>query len=268
MHETFTYETLTYSVENGVATITLNRPDVYNALNGKLKKELVHAIQHDAAKDEAVRAVVLTGSGKAFSSGQDLKEAMELSKNGKIDFQGMIQHGYNPIIRAMKNLPKPILAGINGVAAGAGLAIALAADMRIMNADARLVEGFTGIALVPDSGGTYFFARMMNYPRAFEFVALNEPMDTPTALQMGLVNRVVPAAEFESALKSLGERLAAAPTKTLGLVKEMLQKALTMTLDEVLDMEADRQEVAGNSEDCAIGLMSFATKQAPKFVGR
>jgi 2-(1,2-epoxy-1,2-dihydrophenyl)acetyl-CoA isomerase len=261
------YETLAYSLENSVATITLNRPDVYNAFNGQLKKELLHAMQ-ESGKNDAVRAVVLTGNGKAFSSGQDLKEAMSISKNGKIDFQTMVQEGYNPIIRAMRDLPKPILAGINGVAAGAGLAIALAADMRIMNAEARLVEGFTGIALVPDSGGTYFFARMMNYPRAFEFIALNEPMDAPTALQMGLVNRVVAAADFTNAVNAMSERLAAAPTKTLGIVKSMLQRAMRDSLDDILNLEAEMQEIAGNSEDCAIGLMSFATKQAPIFVGR
>lgn len=261
------YETLTYSLENGVATIMLNRPDVYNALNGQLKKDLLHAVQ-ESGKNDAVRAVVLTGNGKAFSSGQDLKEAIGLSKNGKIDFQGMIQHGYNPIIRAMRDLPKPILAGINGVAAGAGLALGLAADMRIMSADARLVEGFTGIALVPDSGGTYFFARMMSYPKAFEFIALNEPMDAPTAFQMGLVNRVVPAAEFETSLKAMGERLAAAPTKTLGLVKSMLQRAMKDSLEDMLNLEAEMQEIAGTSEDCMIGLAAFANKQAPTFVGR
>jgi 2-(1,2-epoxy-1,2-dihydrophenyl)acetyl-CoA isomerase len=261
------YETIEYSIENGVATIALNRPQVYNALNEQMKKDVLHAVL-DSTKNSEARAIVLTGNGKAFSSGQDLKEAIALSKNGKIDFQGMIQHGYNPIIRAMRDAPKPILAGINGVAAGAGLAIALAADMRIMSAEARLVEGFTGVALAPDSGGTYFFATMMNYPRAFEFVALNEPMDAQTALHLGLTNRVAAADEFPAALKALGERLAAAPTKTLGLVKGMLQRAMTASLDEILDLEAETQEIAGTSEDCMIGLAAFANKETPKFVGR
>ncbi|MCS6808319.1 MAG: enoyl-CoA hydratase-related protein [Bacteroidota bacterium] len=261
------YETLLYSVDNGIATITLNRPDVYNALNSQLKRELLDALD-DASNDSAVRTVILTGKGKAFSSGQDLKEALELSKNAKIDFRGMIQQGYNPIIRAMRSLPKPIVVGINGVAAGAGLSLALAADIRIMSTDARLVEGFTGIALVPDSGGTYFFSRLMNYAQAFEFAALNEPMDAQTALERGLVNRVISASEFESAVYAFAERLASAPTKTLGLVKMMLQKAAVMTLDDVLDMEAEMQEIAGNSEDCAIGLAAFVAKQAPKFIGR
>jgi 2-(1,2-epoxy-1,2-dihydrophenyl)acetyl-CoA isomerase len=262
-----TYETLLYSLENSVVTITLNRPDLYNALNAQMKKDLLHALQA-AEADTAVRAVVMLGAGKAFSSGQDLREAIAMSKNGKIDFRSMIQHGYNPIIRAMAAMPKPILAGISGVAAGAGLAIALAADMRIMSTDARFVEGFTGIALVPDSGGTYFFTRMMNYAQAFEFVALNEPMPAETALRLGLTNRVVPPEEFADAVRTMGERLAAAPTKTIGLVKTMLQQAMKSTLTETLDFEAEMQEIAGNTEDCMIGMVAFANKQQPQFVGR
>ncbi len=262
------YQTIAYSLEKGVATLTLNRPEVYNAFNAQLKKDLVEAL-NDAAANDAVRCVVLTGgSGKAFSSGQDLKEAMAMSKGGTIDFKTMVQTGYNPIIRTMRDLPKPILGAINGVAAGAGLAIALATDMRVMHAEARLVEGFTGIALVPDSGGTFFFSRMMNYPEAFEFIALNEPMNAETALKMGLVNRVASAENYQHTVQELALRLAAAPTKTLGLAKQMLHKSLHSTLDEILDLEADMQAIAGNSQDCAIGLMAFATKQAPVFVGK
>jgi 2-(1,2-epoxy-1,2-dihydrophenyl)acetyl-CoA isomerase len=261
------YESLLYTLESGVATITLNRPELYNAFNQQLKKDLLAAIKN-AESDDAVRCVVLTGAGKAFSSGQDLREAIELSKNGKIDFRTMIQTGYNPIIRAMRDIPKPILGAINGVAAGAGLAVALATDMRIMSAEARFVEGFTGIALVPDSGGTYFFARMMNYPKAFEFIALNEPMNAQTALEVGMVNRIAAAADFDAVVKEMALRLAAAPTKTLGLAKKMLQESLKSSLDEVLDMEAEMQEIAGNSQDCAIGLASFAMKQVPVFVGK
>jgi 2-(1,2-epoxy-1,2-dihydrophenyl)acetyl-CoA isomerase len=261
------YETILYSLDNGVATITLNRPDVYNAFNAQLKKDLLAALQQ-AEADESVRCIVLTGSGKAFSSGQDLREAMEFAKNGKIDFKAMVQTGYNPIIRAMANLPKPILGAINGVAAGAGLAVALATDMRVMHAEARLVEGFTGIALVPDSGGTYFFAQMMSYPKAFEFIALNEPMNAQTAQELGLVNRVASASDYNSAVQEMALRLASAPTATLGLAKRMLQKSLHASLDEILDLEADMQEIAGNSQDCAIGLTAFATKQQPKFIGK
>jgi 2-(1,2-epoxy-1,2-dihydrophenyl)acetyl-CoA isomerase len=232
-----------------------------------LKKDIVDALKH-AENDAAVRCIVLTGAGKAFSSGQDLREAMAFAKNGKIDFKTMVQTGYNPIIRTMASLPKPILGAINGVAAGAGLAIALATDMRVMHADARFVEGFTGIALVPDSGGTYFFARMMSYPKAFEFIALNEPMNAQTALELGMVNRVAAAADYEQAVKDMALRLASAPTATLGLAKRMLQKSLHASLDEILDLEADMQEIAGNSQDCAIGLTAFATKQQPQFIGK
>lgn len=164
-----TFETLLFDISEGVCTITLNRPDSYNAANEQLTTDLQAALAHAASNDE-IRCVVLTGAGKAFCSGQDLKDA---PKSGdKRDLRDSLNRRYNPIVRAMRDMPKPIICGINGVAAGAGLSLALGADIRIMSSAAKLVEAFIGIALIPDSGATFFYPRMMGYSKAFEFAKI------------------------------------------------------------------------------------------------
>ncbi len=261
-----TYETILAEHNGHILTITLNRPDVYNACNEQMAQDLQSAL-HFAATDDAVRCVVLTGAGKAFCSGQDLREPLA-GADGTINFTAAIKRRYNPTIRAMRDLPKPILCGLNGVAAGAGLSLALGCDLRLMTASARLVEGFTGIALIPDAGGTYFYTKLMGYARAFEFVALNEPISADDALRIGLVNRIVSDNEFPAALQTMAEKLAAQPTKTIGLAKKLLQQAVTTSLDDMLDAESLTQQHAGDSQDFAIGVGAFVTKQQPIFVGK
>jgi len=261
-----TYNTLLCTRHNGVLTITFNRPDVYNACNEQMALELQAAL-HDAAQDAAVRCVVLTGNGKAFCSGQDLREPI-FDEHGRLDFSAAIAKRYNPTVRAMRDLPKPVVCGINGVAAGAGLSLALACDMRLMSASARLVEAFTAIALIPDAGGTYFYTKLLGYAKAFEFVALNEPMNAQDALQYGLVNRVVADTDFSRTVQEFAEKLAQQPTKTLGFAKTLLQRAVTASLDEMLDLEMEHQQYAGDSEDFQRGMAAFAQKQQPVFVGR
>jgi 2-(1,2-epoxy-1,2-dihydrophenyl)acetyl-CoA isomerase len=264
MNTPATYQTLLATVANNVLTLTLHRPEVYNACNAQMAQDLQAALKH-AADDEAIRCVVLTGHGKAFCSGQDLKE---LNDPRSIDFTATVRSRYIPIISAMRDLSKPIIAGINGPAAGAGLSLALGCDMRVMAASARLVEGFTGIALVPDAGGTYFYTKLMGYARAFEFVALNEPINADEALRLGLVSHVLPDADFTQGLQTLATHVAAQPTKTLGLAKKLLQQAVTASLDEMLEAEAISQQEAGTSEDFMIGVTAFLTKQQPVFKGK
>jgi len=189
-----TFESILTSLNAGIFTITLNRPDSYNACNEQLTTELQTALQYAHDTDD-VRCVVLTGAGKAFCSGQDLKDAP--SGGGKRSLKDSLERRYNPIIRLITTLPKPVIAGINGVAAGAGLSLALACDVRVMSASAKLVEAFIGIALIPDSGATYFYTKMLGYAKAFEFATLNKPIAADEALSLGLVNQVLHPGAFQ-----------------------------------------------------------------------
>jgi 2-(1,2-epoxy-1,2-dihydrophenyl)acetyl-CoA isomerase len=257
-------ETLLYSESEGVATITLNRPDSFNAANEQLTTDLQHVLHHCAVTD-SVRCVVLTGAGKAFCSGQDLKEAPQPGSTR--DLRDSLVRRYNPIITAIRQLPKPVIAGINGVAAGAGLSIALAADIRIMSASARFVEAFIAIALIPDSGATFFYPRMMGYSKAFEFATLNQPISAEDALAMGMVNMVVHPKNLPHALAATAAKFASGPTQTYGFVKQLLQQGAVLSLTEMLELEAEYQQRAGTSEDYREGVAAFAEKRAPRFKG-
>lgn len=259
------YETLLVDVSDGIGTITLNRPDVFNAANEQLTTDLQSAlaVMHESPD---VRCVVLTGAGKAFCSGQDLKDAP--SGGGKRSLRDSLERRYNPIVRAMQQMPKPIIAGINGVAAGAGLSLALAADLRVMSSSARFVEAFIAIALIPDSGATWLYPRMMGYSRAFEFATLNQPITAEEAHRLGMVNAVVHPKAFRASLRSLALQYAQGPTQTYGFVKQLLQQGMQLSLSDMLDLEADYQQRAGESYDYAEGVQAFLEKRAANFKGR
>lgn len=259
-----TYQYLTYSVEQGVATITLNRPDVYNALNDEITYELQDALKA-VSKDAQVRVVVLTGAGKAFCSGQDLKAA---AGDQKRSFMQSLHKRYNPIISAMRSLPKPIICKLNGVAAGAGCSLALACDVIVASQEATLIEVFINIGLVPDSGSSYFLPRTVGMNKAFELCSMGNKVKADEAVAIGLINKSVPAAELDAAVKVYTDYYAAAPTKSIGLIKKMLNKSATSTLDEMLDYEAYSQEIAGTSEDYKEGVTAFLEKRKPAFKGK
>lgn len=258
------YTFLKYEVAEGVATITLNRPDVYNALNDEITYELQDALKA-VAKDEQVRVVVLTGEGKAFCSGQDLKAA---SGQQKRSFMESLHKRYNPIIRAMRNLPKPIVCRLNGVAAGAGCSIALACDVIVATEEAQLIEIFINIGLVPDSGSSFFLPRTVGMNRAFELCSMGNRLKATEAASIGLINKAVPAAELDAVVKGYTDYYAKAPTKSIGLIKKMLNKAQTASLDEMLDYEAYCQEIAGTSHDYKEGVQAFLEKRKPEFKGK
>jgi len=258
------FQFLKYEVAQGVATITLNRPEVYNALNDGITYELQDALKA-VAKDDQVRVVVLTGAGKAFCSGQDLKAA---SGQEKRSFMESLQKRYNPIIRAMRSLPKPIICRLNGVAAGAGCSLALASDLIIASEEATLIEVFINIGLVPDSGSAYFLPRLVGMAKAFELCAMGSRVKAAEALQLGLVNRVTPVDQLDTVVKEYTDYFAQAPTKSIGLLKKMLTKATTSGLDEMLDYEAYCQEIAGTSQDYKEGVTAFLEKRKPAFKGK
>lgn len=257
------YKFLLYTLTEGVATITLNRPEVYNALNDEITFELQDALKH-VAKDDAVRVVVLTGAGKAFCSGQDLKAS---STQEKRSFMDSLHKRYNPIVRAMRNLAKPIVGRINGVAAGAGCSLALACDVLVASTEATFIEVFINIGLVPDSGSSFFLPRTVGMAKAFEWCTQGTRISAQDALQHGLINEVAAAEALDSAVKKHVDYYAQAPTKSIGIIKKMLQKSAVATLDDMLDYEAYCQEIAGSSFDYQEGVKAFLEKRKPAFRG-
>ncbi len=259
-----TYSTLLSATSNSVLIITLNRPESYNALNEAMKKELNDAFKQ-AEKDDSVRCIVLRGAGeKAFCSGQDLKEPNGTDRSLKES----LEKGYNPLIKKMRAIEKPIIGMINGVAAGAGLSIALACDMRIMSDTAKLIEVFIRIGLVPDSGSHWFLPRLVGMAKAFEYAATGRDIDAAEAERVGLVNRVVRSSELEKTVIDVAEKLAAAPTRTIGLIKRTLNKSLASDLDALLEYEAVIQEIASNTDDYREGVKAFLEKREAKFKGK
>ena len=265
------FQFLKFEVREGVARITLHRPEVYNALNDGITYELQDVFRA-VAKDEQVRVVVLTGEGKAFCSGQDLKSESTSAKakdnQGKRSFLESLHKRYNPIIRAMRNLPKPVVGRLNGVAAGAGCSLALACDILVAAEEATLIEVFVNIGLVPDSGSSFFLPRLAGMAKAFELCSMGSRVKAREALELGLVNKVVPAGQLDAAVKEYTDYFAKAPTRAIGLIKKMLNKSATASLEEMLEYEAYCQEIAGSTLDYKEGVMAFLEKRKPVFVGK
>jgi 2-(1,2-epoxy-1,2-dihydrophenyl)acetyl-CoA isomerase len=256
-------ETVLRESHEGVLTLTLNRPDALNSFNIEMKEALLAALK-DAARDKAMRVVVLTGAGRAFSAGQDLKERQA---PGAADLGTELRIRYNPIILAMRRLEKPIIGAINGVAAGAGCSLALACDIRLAADSASFIEVFGRVGLVPDTGSTWFLPRLIGYARAAEMAFTSDPVDAATAERIGLVNRVVPADQLMTEANALAARLASAAPLALALAKRGLNRALETNLEQALEFEAQLQAIAGRSADHAEGVAAFVEKRSPKFGG-
>ncbi len=263
MATTATFEALRWEVDGGVATITLNRPDALNSLEATLKGELLRAFR-DAARDPAVRVVILTGAGRAFCAGQDLKERLQPSPT-PLDVE--VRERFNPIVAAIRSLDKPVIAAINGVAAGAGASLAFACDLRIAAEPATFVLAFGRIGLIPDSGATWLLPRLIGLGRATQLMLLPDPLTAAEALRIGLVGRVVPTAELMAAAGALAATLAGAAPRALALTKRAMRRALDAGFEESLEYEASLQGIAGRTADHAEGLAAFVEKRPPRFTG-
>ena len=256
------YEKILFTVADGVATITLNRPDKLNSFDRALSLEVIDAL--DRVKDDAtVRAVVLTGAGRAFSAGQDLAEAM--APGTKI--QDILTTQYNPIVRRLRALPKPVVAAVNGVAAGAGANIAYACDLTLAAESANFIQSFINIGLIPDSGGTYSVPRLVGRQRAFGQMILAPKVSAREAEALGLIWRCVPDAELMNEARALAARLAVMPTKAIALTKQALNRSQGSSLEAQLDVENELQSIAGVSQDYNEGVQAFLEKRKPNFTG-
>ena len=248
--------------DGAVLTITLNRPDTYNAINRAMHEGLVAALA-DAA-DPDVRAVVITGAGRGFCSGQDLREFSSLPGG----VQAALEETYHPNIRAIRALEKPVIAAVNGPCAGAGLSLACACDVRVASAEANFVPGFIGIGLVPDAGGTWFIHRLLGFTRAFEWMVSNRRVAAEEAFEWGLVSEVIAAEDFATRAAELASWYAALPTRAVAMTKQLFEHAYTATLDRQLELEAELQHAATQTEDFAEGVQAFLDKRSADFKGR
>jgi 2-(1,2-epoxy-1,2-dihydrophenyl)acetyl-CoA isomerase len=262
------FSTLLFETADGIATVTLNRPDVLNSFNAEMRRELTAAFA-EIQGDSTVRAVILTANGRGFCAGQDLRERLDAYDTGQAPVLGeTLRREYNPLILAMRRLPKPIVGAINGVAAGAGCSLALACDLRVASEQASFLEAFVRIGLVPDSGSSFFLPRLIGMARAAEMMFLADPMPAARALELGLVNRVVPADQLQPAARELALRLAQLPTRAIGQAKRQLNLALSAGLEAVLDEEADGQAMASQTGDHVEGVKAFLEKRPPAFTGQ
>ncbi len=254
--------TILKETKESVMYITLNRPDSLNAFNSEMLMELQTAFKE--AGETSVRCVVLTGAGKGFCSGQDLKDF----ESEKKTFKEALEVKYNPLIRQIMGLQKPVICGINGVAAGAGLSLALACDFRIAVESAQLIEVFINVGLVPDSASTFTLPRIVGLAKSFQMCSTAERITGQEAKRLGLVNVCVQTPEvLKTALFKYSSKFAKAPTKALGMLKILLNNSFSKSLDEILDEEAVCQDIAGNTADYKEGVNSFIEKRKPAFKG-
>lgn len=255
------FETVLYEVRNQVAYITLNRPDKLNAFTEQLNKEIQTAIK-DASRDKAVRALVITGAGRAFCSGEDLAGVSDDMDHGEV-----LRKRYNPMLLELDRCEKPVIAAVNGVAAGAGMSLALACDFRVASEKASFVEAFIHVGLVPDAGNLYYLPRIIGHAKALELAVFGEKVPAEKAIELGLVTEVIPMGNWDEKVAAFAERLANMPTKAIGLIKRNLKASWHSNLENYLERDAQSQRIAGQTADHKEGVQSFMEKRKPVFKG-
>lgn len=258
------FETITLDRQGGVALLTLARPEKFNAVNSAMHRDLQVALR-SLGTDRQVRALVITGTGKAFCAGQDLGEFVALDESFRYDEH--VRSTFNRVVLGLRELPLPVIAAVNGVAAGAGASLALACDMRICSDRARFIQAFGRIGLVPDTGSTWFLPQLVGIGKALELAWTGEPVDAAAAVELGMANAVVAHEDLHARSLELAARLAEMPTRALAMTKRAMYKATTSTLAEALEYEAQLQQVAARTSDHREGLAAFAEKRDPVFTG-
>ena len=256
-----------YQAQDGVARITLNRPDVLNSFDGTMSRSLQQVLS-EVTRDETLRAVYLTGAGRAFCAGQDLAEAAPREGSGIVDFSARVRNLYNPLVLALRRMPKPVVCAVNGVAAGAGANLALACDIVIAAEAAAFLQAFVKIGLVPDTGGTWTLPRLVGSAQAAALMLLGERVSAARALELGLIYQVCPLAELEATGFGLAAQLATQPTYALSLIKQLLAVSSHNSLEQQLELEAEYQGLAGRTADYAEGVRAFLEKRPPIFHGK
>jgi 2-(1,2-epoxy-1,2-dihydrophenyl)acetyl-CoA isomerase len=252
-----------FEITNSTAVITLNREKVLNSFNRQMAFEMQDALKHCRDNDD-VRAILITGEGKAFSAGQDLAEAT----NDEFDVKTTVLEHYNPVVTLIREIEKPVVCAVNGVAAGAGANIALACDITFASENAKFIQAFSAIGLIPDSGGTYILPRLVGMQRATAMTFLGEKISAEEAERIGLIYKCVPHEELLETARKTAEKLAAMPTYGLGLTKKLLNASFDNSLESQLDLEAEMQAKAGNSDDYTEGVNAFLEKRKPNFTGK
>ncbi|MBE3552879.1 MAG: enoyl-CoA hydratase/isomerase family protein [Kyrpidia tusciae] len=258
------YETVEYAREGRVARIVLNRPDQLNAFNPQMHRELLDALKR-AERDPEIRAVLLGARGRAFCAGQDLET---IRSREDLDYGDLLREGYNPIVQAITGMDKPVVAMVQGAAAGAGASLAFACDLAIASEKASFVEAFIHIGLVPDTGSSWFLPRLAGLKKAVELALLGDRISAAEAERLGLINRVVPPERLEEEALALAERLAAMPPLAVARTKRALYRGLSASLEETLALEARLQSESGRTEDHREGMKAFFEKRRPEFHGR
>ena len=252
-----------YEITEGICTITLNRPEVYNALNPALIQELTKAFIQ-TGEDESVRVVILTGMGdKAFCSGADLKNGI----NNTTSLGDSLRSGYNPMILSIRNLAKPVICKLNGVAAGAGCSLALACDVIIASETARMSQIFVSIGLIIDAGSSFFLPRLIGSQKAFDLASTGRIVEATECLELGLVSKVVPQSDLDLVVSYTANIYAKSATQAIGLIKKVLNQSHNSTLEQMLELEAVNQDIAGKTEDFKEGVLAFLGKKIPDFKG-
>jgi len=252
-------------IENNIAFITLNRPEVFNSFNREMALRLQDTFDACEINDE-VRAIVLSGNGKAFCAGQDLKEITTPELNP--GFKKILEEHYNPIISRIRAIEKPIIAAVNGVAAGAGANIALACDVVIADENANFIQAFSKIGLIPDSAGTFFLPRLIGFQKASALAMLGDKVGAVEAERLGMIYKYVASDEFQDTIKKIALKMAQMPTKALGLIKKTFNQSLVNTLEEQLDLEAKHQIEAAETDDFNEGVTAFIEKRKANFKGK